>query len=60
MTKSENNAYSTNFKELTELKSFVGKELGITDWMQMSQQKIDDFAKITDDKQWIHLSLIHI
>ena len=54
MTKSENNAYSTNFKELTELKSFVGKELGITDWMQMSQQKIDDFAKITDDKQWIH------
>ena len=54
MKKSENNAYSTNFKELTELKNFIGKELGITDWMQMSQQKIDDFAKITDDKQWIH------
>ena len=54
MKKSENNAYSTNFKELTELKSFVGKEIGLTDWMQMSQQKIDDFAKITDDKQWIH------
>ena len=54
MKKSENNAYSTKFKELTELKNFVGKELGLTDWMQMSQQKIDDFAKITDDKQWIH------
>ena len=54
MKESENNAYSTNFKELTELKNFIGKELGLTDCMQMSQQKIDDFAKITDDKQWIH------
>tara|TARA_Y100000768_G_scaffold293372_1_gene227280 strand:- start:842 stop:1327 length:486 start_codon:yes stop_codon:yes gene_type:complete len=54
MKESENNAYSSNFKELTELKNFIGKELGLTDWMQMSQQKIDDFAKITDDKQWIH------
>mgnify|MGYP002034661253 FL=1 len=52
--KSENNSYSTKFKELSELKIFIGKELGLTDWMQMSQQKIDDFAKITDDKQWIH------
>ena len=54
MKKSENNVYSTKFKELTELKNFIGKELGLTDWMQMSQQKIDDFAKITNDKQWIH------
>ena len=54
MENSEEKAYSTNFKELTELKNFIGKELGLTDWMQMSQQKIDDFAKITDDKQWIH------
>ena len=54
MKKSENNPYTSKFKELTELKNFIGKELGLTDWMQMSQQKIDDFAKITDDKQWIH------
>ena len=54
MKKSENDTYTSKFKELTELKNFIGKELGLTDWMQMSQQKIDDFAKITDDKQWIH------
>ena len=54
MKTSENNSYSTKLNELTELKNFIGKELGLTDWMQMSQQKIDDFAKITDDKQWIH------
>ena len=54
MKKSEENAYSTKFKELTELKNFIGKELGLTSWMQMSQKKINDFAEITDDKQWIH------
>ncbi|RZP10261.1 MAG: MaoC family dehydratase [Flavobacteriales bacterium] len=54
MGNSEKKAYSTKFKELTELKNFIGKELGLTKWMQMSQQKIDDFAKITDDQQWIH------
>ena len=54
MKKSEENAYSTKFKKLTELKNFVGKELGLTNWMQMSQKKIDEFAEITDDKQWIH------
>ena len=54
MKKSEENAYCTKFKELTELKNFIGKELGLTSWMQMSQKKIDDFAEITDDKQWIH------
>ena len=50
----EEKAYSTKFKQLSELKNFIGKELGLTNWMQMSQEKIDDFAKITDDKQWIH------
>tara|TARA_B100000902_G_C26921278_1_gene721823 strand:+ start:161 stop:646 length:486 start_codon:yes stop_codon:yes gene_type:complete len=54
MENSEEKAYSTKFKELTELKNFIGKELGLTEWMQMSQKKIDDFAKITDDQQWIH------
>ena len=46
MGNSEKKAYSTKFKELTELKNFIGKELGLTKWMQMSQQKIDDFAKM--------------
>ena len=54
MEQPEVKAYSTKFKELIELKKFIGKELGVTDWMEMSQQKIDDFAKITDDEQWIH------
>ena len=54
MKKSEENAYSTKFTALAELKKFVGRELGLTDWMQMSQKKINEFAKITGDEQWIH------
>ncbi len=54
MKKSEEKAYSSKFEKLIELKSYVGKELGLTNWMQMSQKKIDAFAKITDDTQWIH------
>ena len=54
MKNSEQNAYSTKFKALTELKNFVGKELGLTEWMQMSQKKINEFAKVTEDEQWIH------
>ena len=54
MKKSEEKSYSTKFKQLSELKNFVGKELGLTNWMHMDQEKIDDFAKLTDDKQWIH------
>ena len=51
---SEENPYSTKFKMLIELKNFVGKELGLTEWMKMSQKKINEFAKITHDEQWIH------
>ena len=54
MKMSEENPYSTKFKMLIELKNFVGKELGLTEWMKMSQKKINEFAKITHDEQWIH------
>ena len=54
MKMSEENSYSTKFKMLIELKNFVGKGLGLTEWMKMSQKKINEFAKITHDEQWIH------
>jgi acyl dehydratase len=33
----------------------LGKELGPTDWFEVEQQRIDLFAKATDDPQWIHV-----
>ena len=43
------------FKNLTEFKSMVGKELPSTEWYTISQEMINDFANATLDKQWIHV-----
>ena len=40
---------------LRELESKVGQEVGISPWVEMSQQRIDLFAKATEDFQWIHV-----
>jgi acyl dehydratase len=37
------------------LKEFVGKELGATGWFRLTQQRIEQFAQATEDRQWIHL-----
>ncbi|MES1257447.1 MAG: MaoC family dehydratase [Acidobacteriota bacterium] len=38
-----------NLHEMTE------QEVGVTDWMTVTQERIDLFADATDDRQWIHL-----
>ena len=48
-------AYKTHFENLEEMSKSVGKELGISNWVEISQEKINLFAKITEDEQWIHI-----
>jgi acyl dehydratase len=43
------------FKNLVELEQHIGIELGPTDWKEVSQAMIDDFAQATGDHQWIHV-----
>jgi acyl dehydratase len=33
----------------------VGREVGPTDWLEVDQERIDTFARATDDPQWIHV-----
>jgi acyl dehydratase len=33
----------------------VGRELGVSGWVTVDQQRIDQFAECTGDKQWIHV-----
>ena len=33
----------------------LGKELGPTEWFEVTQERIDEFARATDDPQWIHI-----
>jgi acyl dehydratase len=36
---------------------FVGRELGTSDWMPVDQERIDQFAACTGDRQWIHVDV---
>ncbi|MFT7606467.1 MAG: acyl dehydratase [Saprospiraceae bacterium] len=40
---------------MADMKDWVGKELGLTDWVTIDQESINTFARITDDEQWIHV-----
>jgi acyl dehydratase len=40
---------------LSELKSRIGQEVAVSDWLEMTQERIERFAQATDDHQWIHV-----
>lgn len=37
-----------------ELEGLVGQELGVSEWVQIDQKRVDAFADVTGDDQWIH------
>jgi acyl dehydratase len=37
--------------------AFVGRELGVSDWVTVDQDRIDQFAVCTGDHQWIHVDV---
>ena len=46
---------ATVFESPAELESAVGKNLGSSDWLEITQERIDLFAEATGDHQWIHV-----
>ena len=40
---------------IDDLKGRVGDELGVSEWHEVTQDKIDAFAEVTGDDQWIHI-----
>jgi acyl dehydratase len=42
---------------MTTAAQFVGRELGVTDWITVSQDRVDQFAACTGDRQWIHVDV---
>ncbi len=40
---------------VTQLEQRVGQELAVGDWLEMTQDRIDQFAESTGDRQWIHV-----
>lgn len=47
------------YTDLNELGSAVGTEIGASDWLTVTQERIDQFADATDDHQWIHTDPTH-
>jgi len=41
--------------DLDELRAQAGEEIGVSDWHDVTQQAIDDFAAVSGDDQWIHV-----
>ena len=43
------------FEKISDLQPLVGQELGVSEWMTVTQERINKFADATGDHQWIHL-----
>ena len=40
---------------IVELEKRVGEEVGVSPWVEITQERIDTFARAIDDYQWIHV-----
>ena len=46
-----------NGYSLSTITQFVGQEIGVSDWLTMDQERINQFADYTGDHQWIHVDV---
>jgi acyl dehydratase len=40
-----------------DIASLVGQEVGVSDWVEISQERVNLFAEATGDHQWIHVDV---
>ena len=45
------------FNGFDEIKSAVGTKVGTSDWIEITQDRINKFAEATGDEQWIHIDV---
>lgn len=45
------------FETIDDLKSVVGTEVYVSDWLTITQERVNLFAQATDDYQWIHVDV---
>jgi acyl dehydratase len=46
---------TTEIKGIAGLQELAGQHLGYSDWMEITQERVDAFADATGDHQWIHV-----
>lgn len=45
------------FHSIDELRALIGQEIAVSDWLTVTQERINHFADATSDHQWIHLDV---
>ena len=45
------------FNSLAELKDLIGQEVAQSEWVEISQERVNTFADATGDHQWIHIDV---
>jgi acyl dehydratase len=45
----------TEVESVAKLGEFVGREVALSEWVEVSQERINAFAEATEDRQWIHV-----
>ncbi len=45
------------FGTVEEIEAAAGEELGSSDWVEITQERVDQFAEATGDHQWIHVDV---
>ena len=45
------------FSSFEDIESAAGEEIGTTDWVEITQERVDQFADATGDHQWIHVDV---
>jgi acyl dehydratase len=43
--------------EVKDLDGLVGQEVGVSDWLEITQHRVNEFADATGDHQWIHVDV---
>ncbi len=44
----------THIKSIAKLRDYVGRDVAVSDWLEVLQERINLFAEATEDRQWIH------
>ena len=45
----------TDIRDLVALRGRLGEEVAVSDWFDVTQERITQFAEATEDRQWIHV-----
>jgi acyl dehydratase len=47
-----------NEVRLEQLRTRLGEEVAVSDWLTIRQERIDQFAQTTGDDQWLHVDIV--